>query len=305
MAGVRQLIKHSIEAYVPPRWSIRRTWSGERVSQSGKLCLFAHWDPDGIVDDYVLHALDRWSELGFNIILISTSPKLVANSVKQVRQRVAKLMWRHNYGLDFASWRAAWAGRESICGDVNALVLTNDSVFGPFFSLEDWLQRVSSRSLTGFTESFERHHHLQSYFLYLSAPILRSNEFMKFWDEIRILFNKEEIIDRYEIGVSRRLASYDLHPLIAFQELLAHIQREDFQYSRLEPSQLNPTLHMWDTLIKEFDFPYLKTELLKRNRLDSREITRWRDYLPKDSSSLAQMIERHVDRVTRGKSTLL
>ena len=45
-------------------------------SQSGRVCLFAHYDPHGIVDPYVFHYLAQLRGLDADILFVSTASSL-------------------------------------------------------------------------------------------------------------------------------------------------------------------------------------------------------------------------------------
>ena len=70
------------------------------------LCLFAHFDKDSIVDDYVLHYLAKLKELPFSIIFISASP-LGGGEQAKLAGCCDDVIVRPNAGLDFGSWSLA------------------------------------------------------------------------------------------------------------------------------------------------------------------------------------------------------
>ena len=66
------------------------------------VCLFAHFDVQGTVDDYVKRYLRILKELSFSTVLISTSP-LGAAEQREIAPFCADIMLRPNAGLDFAA----------------------------------------------------------------------------------------------------------------------------------------------------------------------------------------------------------
>ena len=104
------------------------------------VCLFAHFDKDDRLDDYVLRYLATLKELNFAIILISTS-HLAAADIARAQLLCDDIIFRENTGLDFASWSAGFAKHgSSIRG---RLLLANDSVYGPIGSLKSSLDRLT------------------------------------------------------------------------------------------------------------------------------------------------------------------
>src|SRR3978361_1189496 len=49
------------------------------------LVLFAHFDPDGVVDPYVVHYLRALNRLGTTIVFVSGSPELTPGAVAPLR----------------------------------------------------------------------------------------------------------------------------------------------------------------------------------------------------------------------------
>ena len=119
---------------------VLQPWN-ERPTRTGKVCPFAHRAPLGIIDDYVLHYLQRIADRGYSIRLASTSNRLDQESVAKARQVCDQVIWRRNIGVDFGSWKDA-EGSARRLARFDELLLTNDSVFGG--------SGISGRRRTGF-----------------------------------------------------------------------------------------------------------------------------------------------------------
>src|SRR5579872_6628074 len=105
------------------------------------VCLFAHFDKDDRLDDYVLRYLAKLKELNFAIVLISTS-RLAAAEIARAQVLCDDVILRGNDGgLDFASWSVGFAKHgDAIQG---RLLLANDSVYGPVGNLGNALDRLT------------------------------------------------------------------------------------------------------------------------------------------------------------------
>jgi hypothetical protein len=57
---------------------------------------------------------------------------------------------------------------------------------------------------------------------------------------------------------------------------------------------LNPTHHLWRVLATRFDYPFLKTELIRRNPADLPGVTEWKKLVPSDSPCTLAMLEAHI-----------
>jgi lipopolysaccharide biosynthesis protein len=91
--------------------------------------------------------------------------------------------------------------------DVDELVLLNSSVVGPVFPLQPIVQQMSSDACDfwGMTDNTEFGWHLQSYFLVFKRKLLESPDFGEFWRGIEPNQSKQQIIESYEVGLSKYL----------------------------------------------------------------------------------------------------
>lgn len=170
-----------------------------------RLVIFAHFDRDNIIDDYVIHYLGELRQIAERLIVVTTS-FLNDASIQSTKSIVDDLIIRENSGYDFCSWQK---GIE-LAGDLShydEVVICNDSVYGPFFPLARTFERMERRrcDFWGMTESNEILHHIQSYFVVFKKRIISSREFKEFWEGINAEPSKQRVIEKYEIGMSQFL----------------------------------------------------------------------------------------------------
>ncbi|MDQ6794129.1 MAG: rhamnan synthesis F family protein [Chloroflexota bacterium] len=276
---------------------------GGRPRERDRICLFAHFDPQGRIDPYVEHHIRVLASSGFDVILSSTSQRLDADDVRRVLPLCRAVMRRDNIGLDFGSWQAAMATFPDVW-TYDRMLLTNDTLFGPFSDLGAVFAKMENAAelVCGLNDSLETAPHLQSFFLYFKSPLLQDPAFRRFWQRFRFSFRKRRIIDSGEIGLSQYLmkAGYQLFPVYPIRDLLqvAQAMGQRFQYhERLTTLPVNASLMMWDILLTDFDYPYIKAELLRSNRFDSRAVANWRVLIPPSASAVADDVERYLKRV--------
>ena len=279
-----------------------QTWNPD-PARTGKLCLSAHWDPHGIIDDYVLYYLQRIADEGYSIRLASTSHKLEPESVEKARKVCDQVIWRRNVGVDFGSWREAERSGARLA-EFDELLLTNDSVFGPVHDLGPTLARMRSEPATvwGLTDNQENGPHLQSYFLNIPGSTLRSPWFRRFWNRMTPVAHKWSAIHRYEGGLSRQAvasggairAAFPVAEVVA----LARSQGELFQYHKdlEEGRNINTTLLAWDLLVGTLKFPLIKTDVFKRDLYQSQALLFWPDVFPAESKPLVEIVIRYLKR---------
>jgi hypothetical protein len=241
--------------------------------------------------------------LGFDVILVSASPRLDADDVRRMLPLCRAILRRDNIGLDFGSWQAAMAKFPDVWA-YERMLLTNDSLFGPFADLGPVLARMEGAPelVCGLNDSLAIAPHLQSFFLYFKGPVLRDPTSRGFWTRLDVAVGKRQLIERAEIGLSQHLveAGYPLFSAYPLRDVsrAAESRGADFQYrEHLATSAINPSLMLWDILLTDFDYPYIKAELLRVNRIASNAVAAWRTLIPASASGVADDVERYLARV--------
>lgn len=177
-----------------------------RLDNMKRLCLFAHFDKDNIVDEYVLFYLRDIRKVADRIVFVSTS-SLNSETISRLKNICDSVIIRKNEGYDFASWQTAL--KSETLKDFDELILCNDSVYGPLLPLEQVFSAMRGESCDfwGITSSYDIAYHIQSYFLVFKKTVLDSGVFQKFWESTNIPQSKKEVIKLCEIGLSQTLLS--------------------------------------------------------------------------------------------------
>lgn len=256
-------------------------------------CVFSHYDPNGHVEPYVLQYLAELQRCGLAVVLVSTSASLDEASVRALEEVAAATILRENIGYDFGSYKVGIDHLRHRGIRPRQLLLTNDSVFGPFYPLDQVFKDAQAHDLYGMTDSFDFHHHLQSFFLVYGERVLQSQDFTDFWNRVEFIDAgepgfKQQIILRYEVGGSQYFLErgYSVGAALPFTDVLARACREYLDHLRaaqLQPGstvlpldiKFNATHRFWHTLL-DMGFPFLKRELLLVNPTNA-DITTWSD----------------------------
>jgi lipopolysaccharide biosynthesis protein len=269
-----------------------------------RLVLFAHYDPQDEVDEYVQFYLEKLYELKSTIIFVSGSPQLKARSAKKIWHLCAGIFTRRTLSLDFGSWHLAWQHLQDKgwkLENFQQFVLANDSVYGPLFPLSEMFGAFTGADMYGVTESNERCNHLQSYFLAWDLNQKTRSFLESFWKDFRYMVLKQDLIDRYEIGISQRARAHGLQVKAYVSDTAvraAVLQRDYHQFRQaISHQNVNNTLYFWDVLIEDFRCPFLKTDLPRRNRYSSQKIRDLSAELSKWTSYSPVLIEKNVERL--------
>ncbi|MBF0360983.1 MAG: hypothetical protein HQK49_08225 [Oligoflexia bacterium] len=287
-------------------------------SKTSSVCLYAHFDPNAQIDDYVVRHLKALQKLDFAIIFSTTMSTSAADSeIDKIRPYCAHIILRKNIGIDFGSWKSALHLLETRYGQYlknkcQYILLANDSVYGPLFDMSSMISEMRAKleskevDLFGLTDSSERKYHLQSYFLLFSDRVIKSKCWSKFWNNIKFYQDKQLIINKSEVGLSRAMlkGGFKLRAYFPYKKIAEQILRLPHHRFKLIIDFIppNPSVWFWDVLIKYFDFPFLKRELFLNPPITIRTVkdlhdNSWKDVLRSKTYYSPEVITKHIEHI--------
>jgi rhamnosyltransferase len=266
--------------------------SQKRSAENARLvCIFSHFDGTGRILPYVQRYVAELARCGFELHLVSTSPRLNSSDRRAVELAGVKVYCRENAGMDFGSWQ--WALQHLVSlAEVDWLLLANDSVFGPIFDLGPVFrsQFAANSDFWGITDSYEIAWHLQSYFLCFRGDVARSEAFRSIFEVDFAKLTKRSIIRHGEIALSQSLmrAGFRGNAVCPYDKL-----RRLRSFGRC-----NATHFYWDQLIARLRCPFVKRELIRENPMKLASARYWKGFLERytgyDTSLISDAI-RPVD----------
>ncbi|MEE3624183.1 rhamnan synthesis F family protein [Nitrospirillum sp. BR 11752] len=305
----------------PPRPAmgmIERRWTGGvPLDGAARVAVFMHYARTDSIAPYVRYHVHKLREAGFAVIFASNTSALSDQTVASLLPDVAIAFTRRNIGWDFAAYREAIALVPSL-EQREMLLITNDSVFGPLYDLEPLIARANpdEADIWGSTDSWERHYHLQSFFLIFHHAALRSDAFRRFWNGVRCFRRKHWIIEKYEIGLTRTLQSQGLRCKALFPYntvtetfMRSHTPRPtpvkadrtspagyaQMLASRVKASvPINQTHFFWYELTVSLGFPFIKRELLQKNPANIPNVGDWERVVSEVSAYDTNLIREHL-----------
>lgn len=221
------------------------------IGTPDRIAVLAHWSDSAVVNRSFRTLVREFSVNGYLPIIVSAaefdepldwSGGLPGNAV---------VLRKPNLGYDFGSWAIA-IDRIPAISCARYVVLANDSVIGPFASLQPLLRAFegSAADVWGLTDTRQYFLHLQSYFLgfrngVLAEPVLRA-----FWAGVRDEPVKWNVINNNELGLSRLLYREGFAATAAFRgdDIVAYGE--------------NPVIRGWWILL-ENGFPFVKREIVR------------------------------------------
>ena len=275
--------------------------SDGHVLPARSLALYLHWSPDGRISPMVRRQVRLWREAGFACVFI-TNANPPAEDWNAIAENTVLRIRRANVGRDFGAWRDAAAVALQRFGTPQELLLTNDSVLGPFLPLAPLVDawRAGGDGFFGLTESLGGGAHLQSYAL-LGRGEKAVGEMLGHLAGLKDTRSKWQLVQRGEIGLTQRMlragvpcwALFGQERLAAFADAPTRARIAP-RYSSAEAFArvpFNPCHHLWRELVKGMGYPYLKTELIRRNPGKLPSVENWREVVP---PAELPIIEEHL-----------
>lgn len=175
-----------------------------------RLAVFASFNKDGLILDYVVYYLTELKKVVDGIIFVTDNP-ILPSELEKIKDLVVYAQCERHEEYDFGSYKRGffWAKKNRLLDGCEELVLCNDSCYGPFYPFAEMFDTMAKRTCDfwGMTKNIEISEHIQSYFLLFKKQIFNSKEFVKFFKKIKRL-NRTKVIIKYEIGLSQFLYSH-------------------------------------------------------------------------------------------------
>jgi hypothetical protein len=299
---------------VPPRTPPRPPTGYAPGARPRRVCLFAGYDPDALIDDYVV---DYVRELARHADVYYLSDGYVEPDQLDRLSPYTKGAWAVAHGgYDFGS--LSILARDLVGWEVldtyDEVMFANDSAF-LLRPLDEVFARMDAEAcdwwgLQATKHGFEKHSnggrplesaemkrrmvgerfmndldhlHLSSYFLVFRAPVVRDEGFRRRLDSVAPQVDKELVIHKYEIGLSRYLMcrGFDFETFIP----------------GLYPFHPLYTEQYFDLL--ELGFPLLKRNFLSENSRNVPDLVRWKERVRRAvPDAQVDMLERNLLRVS-------
>lgn len=286
-----------------------------------RACLFAGYDPDGLVDDSVvdyLRELSRHADVWY-LADCDMRPGQLEKLAGITRAAWAARHGAYDFGSyarlarDLVGWetleaydevllandscyllrslehvfdrmdhrRCDWWGMQATKG-LHATQHKPENRFQTPVPIEEVQQRWLAREDAGYPFDF----HVGSYFLVLRQPVVRDQGFRRRLNGVVPQTSKLNTIRKYEIGLGRYLMASG-HPFATFIE-------------KLHPFHPLYTARAFDLLGE--GFPFLKRYLLAENHYHTPHLDRWKErVLEHVPSAPIERIERHLLRTANAE----
>ena len=297
----------------------RRLGPGHRLTPGQavrRVCLFAGYDPDGIVDDYVVAYV---RELARHADVYYMADQVMGPGELAKLGEHTKGAWAERHGeYDFGSYsrlvdRVGWSTLEQydevlLVNDSGYLLRPLDDVFARMDQRAcDWwglqatkgiyrtrnvpvnqfhepipMEAVRGPLLDRFEQDYTYDFLVGSYFLAYRRPVFTDPQFRRYLGSVAHQERKHTIVQKYEVGLTRWLIHHG-HPFDTFVD-------------HLYP--LHPVYTPWYFRLLDEGFPLFKRYFLTRNHYQVPHLADWADRVrAKVPDADVATIERNLTRV--------
>jgi lipopolysaccharide biosynthesis protein len=249
------------------------------MNKTKRITIFAHYDKDNIVDDYVIFYLEGLKKVCDEIIFVSDC-NLTSEQTNKISHLCSNIIFERHGEYDFGSYKRGIISIENRLNEFDELLIANDSCY-LVNSLEPVFEQMNQKNCDfwGLTQSKERNdiYYVGSYFINFKKNVFSSNVFLDFFKSITKLNSKDDIIGNYEVGLTRLL-------------LKNRFNSESF----IRKADVMPLMSSLSfKLIKNNGFPFIKIALLRDNPFGDGKVDKWKSYCNKNE---ALTIEKHLKR---------
>jgi len=242
-----------------------------------RLAIFAGYDKDSIIDDYVVYYLKELKKVA-DIIYVSDT-KYSEQELQKIKDLTIHQLCEKHGAYDFGSYKRGyqWAEEERILPEYDWLILANDSMYGPFYPFANYFKEMENAApdFWGFARTpLGEYPHLQSYFISLSKKVFLSSKFINFIKSVRKEEGVIDVVVKYEYGLTRILNNAGFKDKAFFKE--AHVfhpywhwdrlinKKHPFIKKRLFTEKARFSIRQFKSVIKENGIIY-NFEMIKRN----------------------------------------
>lgn len=186
-----------------------------------RFCSYAFYDPEGIVDDYVLVFLKELKKEIDTIVFISNG-QVDPNGKCKVEQLGIQVWERENVGFDIEGHKYVLQnyGYDKL-REYDEIIMTNSTIAGPLYPLSEMFNSMGERDVDfwGITmhhgENYDPWNlieygyippHVQSFFIAIRKSMFDTNVFRNYWNQLRPIRSYFEAVGFHEVVFTKKFA---------------------------------------------------------------------------------------------------
>jgi rhamnosyltransferase len=246
-------------------------------AETRRAAIYFFYDKDGIVDDYIVYQLQELKK-NVSYLLVVVNGKLTLEGRKNLTPVSDYILVRENRGFDVWAYKAGleYIGWDNLAG-YDELVLMNFTMFGPLYPLKTVFEEMNGRDVDFW--GITKHHkvdfnafgnnykykyipeHIQSSFLVIRNSLLKSHDYMDFWENMPMVKSYADSVGHYE-----SIFTHDFKNMGYQEDVFVHTEdlREHTRY---------PLLFMAYELARNRRCPFIKRKSFCQDYSDILEET--------------------------------
>ena len=255
--------------------------------------VFAHYDKDSIIDDYVIYYLKELKKISDTIVFVSCC-NLADKEIEKLNGIASHVITQIHDEYDFGSYKRGFLYLQDKLNEFDELIFANDSCYGPLYPLEKVFSKMENEhcDFWGITKNnfgykknlkhfFVKRPHVQSYFIVFKQKIFTQDFFADFMQSIKHLQTKKEIISKYEIGLT---------------ELLKEKGFKFKTFINAYENINNITILKWRQIIEKYQMPFIKCSLPRLVNRNSTTVEGWEKIVKQAGNYPIDLINRNIAR---------
>lgn len=149
------------------------------------LGVFCFYDPQGIVDDYIIFILESLKEV-LNEIIVVVNGEICNESYCKLANEVDYIVVRENKGYDAGAYKEILLNYCNV-NEWDEIVLFNGTFYGPFVEWKTIFEKMQKYDFWGLYKNitYEKTY-LASFFLVFEKNLIREKLFMHFWEQMEL-----------------------------------------------------------------------------------------------------------------------
>ena len=265
---------------------VKAPWAD--IGVDDEICLFVTHAPVGQVSEYTLHYLMSLCAAGLRVVVCPIVQDLDVPLQRELVEPADAVLPRLDGGFDFAAWADMLAALPQIW-DARRVYFVNDSIIGPFQSLNPLIDHIRQRNAGFFalSECTNSVYHAQSFFFGWNRVNLSSEALRAFWRTVAVQRSKDRVVFDYE----HQIAPLSGELPDASQDFVFGMAKI-FGADARHISCINPTHHAWRHLLSS-GFPFVKTDLL-RDGVGSVDASDWEEVCRAHGADIGAL-HRHIE----------
>lgn len=241
-----------------------------------RVVVFAHYNKDSLIDDYVVYYIKALKEAGCDVVFVSCK-EITQTERNKLNGLVIHTITENHDEYDFGSYKRGFLYLKPFLNNYDELIFANDSCYGPLYPISEVLEKMEKENCDfwgitknnfGYKKSvghfFVKRPHIQSYFIAFKKNVFTSKVFKNFVSSIEHQDNKKLIISKYEIGLTETLVENGF----CFKTFIN-------AYKNIN----NITILKWRQIIEKYQMPFIKKSLFDLKNTDATTIENYKNIL--------------------------